>query len=78
MLEHGTVDDILVTNGCIEAFGLCLQAVAQAGDVIVVESPAYYGFLSTIAQLGMLAIPLPFHADPVRAMAEVGRLAGRR
>jgi len=71
-------DDILVTNGCIEAFGLCLQAVAQAGDVIVVESPAYYGFLSTIAQLGMLAISLPFHSDPVRAIAEVARLAGRR
>lgn len=71
-------DEILVTNGCIEAFGLCLQALAQAGDVIVVESPAYYGFLSTIAQLGMLAVSLPFHSDPVRAMAEIARLAGRR
>lgn len=71
-------DEILITNGCTEAFGLCLQAVAQAGDVIVVEAPSYYGFLSTIARLGMLAVALPFHADPAAALAEVARLAGRR
>lgn len=71
-------DEILVTNGCTEAVGLCLQAVAQAGDVIVVEAPAYYGFLSTIARLGMLAVALPFHTDAAGALAEVERLAGRR
>jgi len=75
---HLSADEVLVTNGCIEAFGLCLQAVARAGDVILVESPAYYGFLSTIAQLGMLAVALPFHDDPNRAIAEIERLSRRR
>ncbi|SOE94615.1 transcriptional regulator, GntR family [Burkholderia sp. D7] len=75
---HLSADEVLVTNGCIEAFGLCLQAVARGGDVIVVESPAYYGFLSTIAQLGMLAVALPFHDDPDRSIAEIERLSRRR
>lgn len=71
-------EEILITNGCVEAFGLCLQAVAQPGDVIVVESPAYYGFLSTIARLGMVAIAIPFSPNLATACAEIERLAGER
>lgn len=71
-------DDLLITNGCVEAFGLCLQAVARPGDVIVVESPAFYGFLSTIARLGMIALPLSFFPDPTRALAEIARVAAER
>ncbi|WP_063812642.1 PLP-dependent aminotransferase family protein [Burkholderia cepacia] len=71
-------DEVLVTNGCVEAFGLCLQAVARAGDTVVVESPAYYGFLSTIERLGMTALPLAFARDPARAFSDITRLAKRR
>lgn len=71
-------EEVLITNGCVEAFGLCLQAVAKPGDVVFVESPAYYGFLSTISQLGMLAMPLPFHTSPANAIAEMMRLADKR
>ena len=53
-----TVDPnrICVTNGGQEALLLALKAVAQAGDVIAVESPTYHGLLELIDSLGMLAI----------------------
>lgn len=68
-------ESVLLTNGCVEAFGLCLQAVAKAGDVIIVESPAFYGFLSTIRQLGMSAIALDFHGDLPQALVDLEKLA---
>jgi DNA-binding transcriptional MocR family regulator len=49
-------DDICITNGGQEALLLALRSVAQAGDVIAVESPTYHGLLELIDSLGMLAI----------------------
>ncbi len=53
-----TVDpnEICITNGGQEALLLALQAVADKGDVIAVESPTYHGLLELIDSLGMLAI----------------------
>ena len=56
------IEDLLITNGCIEAVGLCLQAVAGPGDTIVVESPTYPWFLQLIEDLNMLALEVP--TDP--------------
>jgi DNA-binding transcriptional MocR family regulator len=55
-------DDIVTTIGAMEALHLCLRAVAQAGDAIVVESPAYYGALQLIESLGMRALEVPANA----------------
>ncbi len=49
-------DDICITNGGQEALLIALQAVAQPGEVVAVESPAYHGVLELIDSLGMLAI----------------------
>src|SRR5204863_4341549 len=43
-----STDKILITNGCIEAINLCLDAVAKAGDIILIESPAPYGLLQSL------------------------------
>lgn len=56
-----SVGDIIITNGCQEALSLCLRAVAQAGDIIAIESPAYYGTLQVIEALGMRALEIPTH-----------------
>ncbi len=57
------VDDLLITNGCIEAVSLCLRAVAGPGDTVMVESPTYPWFLQVIEDLNMLALEVP--TDPV-------------
>ena len=54
--------EIVTTNGTMEALNLCLRAVAKAGDVIAIESPAFYGTLQIIESLGMRALEIP--TDP--------------
>jgi DNA-binding transcriptional MocR family regulator len=54
-------DDIIVTNGCMEALNLCLRAVAKPGDVIALESPTYFGLLQIIESLGMKALEIASH-----------------
>lgn len=54
-------DDIIITNGCMEALNICLRAVAKAGDTIALESPTYYGLLQIIESLGMKALEIPTH-----------------
>lgn len=58
--QGGSVDpnEILITNGGQEALTLALKSVAEPGDVIAVESPAYYGMLELIESLGMLALEI--------------------
>jgi DNA-binding transcriptional MocR family regulator len=51
-------DNICITNGGQEALLLALQAVANKGDIIAVESPTYHGLLELIDSLGMLAIEI--------------------
>lgn len=55
-------EQIVITNGCQEAFTLGLQAVAQKGDTIAIESPCFYGVLQVISSLGMKALEIP--TDP--------------
>jgi DNA-binding transcriptional MocR family regulator len=55
-------NDIVTTHGTMEALNLCLRAVARSGDVIAIESPAFYGTLQIIESLGMKALEIP--ADP--------------
>jgi len=56
--QGGSVDpgEVLITNGGQEALALALKSVAEPGDVIAVESPAYYGMLELIESLDMLAV----------------------
>lgn len=56
-----SADEIVVTNGAMEAITLALQTVASAGDIIVVEKPAYYGSLNCIEALGMKVLEIPCH-----------------
>jgi DNA-binding transcriptional MocR family regulator len=55
-------NEIVTTHGTMEALNLCLRAVAKAGDIIAIESPAFYGTLQIIESLGMKALEIP--ADP--------------
>jgi DNA-binding transcriptional MocR family regulator len=61
-LRTGTAlshDEFIVTSSCSESLHLALRAVTKPGDVIVVESPAYFGFFRLVASLGLRAIEVP-------------------
>ena len=54
-------EEIIVTNGCVEALNLALRAVAKPGDTIALESPTYFTLLQIIESLGMKALEIPTH-----------------
>ncbi|QKJ85017.1 GntR family transcriptional regulator [Paramixta manurensis] len=49
-------DDILITNGCIEAISLSLRATVMPGDVVAVESPCYFVLLQMLHNLNLRVI----------------------
>lgn len=54
-------EDLIITNGGIEALGLCLRAVAKPGDVVAVESPSYYGLLQLFQEHRLEVVEIPMH-----------------
>ncbi|MEM5295055.1 PLP-dependent aminotransferase family protein [Burkholderia sp. JPY481] len=59
-------EEIVVTNGALEALNLCLMAVTRPGDVIAVESPGFYAALQAIERLDLRAVEIP--VDPVTGL----------
>lgn len=53
--------DIILTTGATESVSLCLMAVTKPGDTVAVESPTSFGFLRTLAVLGLNALEIPSH-----------------
>lgn len=54
-------EEIVVTNGAMEALNLCLEAVARPGDVVVVESPTFYAALQALERLNLQALEIATH-----------------
>ncbi len=60
-------DEVVVTAGCQGAISLSLRVTCKPGDVVVVESPSYYGLLQLIESLGLKVIEIP--SDPQTGMS---------
>ncbi|MDL9997675.1 PLP-dependent aminotransferase family protein [Variovorax sp. J22P240] len=54
-------DEIVVTNGALEALNLCLSTVTRPGDAVLIESPTFYASLQALERLGLEAIEVPTH-----------------
>ncbi|MBN1931531.1 MAG: PLP-dependent aminotransferase family protein [Desulfobacterales bacterium] len=59
--KSGYVDEneIVITNGCMEALSLCLRTVTKPGDTIIVESPTFFNLLQLIQNLGLYVVEIP-------------------
>ena len=66
-------EDILVTNGCMEALNLCLAAVTKPGDTVAIESPAYHGVLQCLESKGLNAIGIRVDPETGLDLAELER-----
>ena len=55
-------DDILITNGCMEAVSLALRVTVKPGQMVALESPTHFGFLQLAREMGLKAAPVP--TDP--------------
>jgi DNA-binding transcriptional MocR family regulator len=72
------VDELIVTNGCIEAMSLAMRAVARPGDTIAVESPTYFGFLQLAESLGLKVLEVPAHPRDGLSITALRELLGGR
>ena len=53
--------EIVITAGALEALNLSLQVVTAPGDIVLIESPSFYGCLQAIESLGRRALEVPTH-----------------
>lgn len=58
---HVDTDDIIITNGALEALNLSLAVVTQPGDAVLVEAPAFYAALQSLEQHQLEAVEVPTH-----------------
>ena len=58
---HVSADEIVITNGALEALNLCLMAVTRPGDTVLIESPTFYAALQSIERIGLKAVEIPSH-----------------
>jgi DNA-binding transcriptional MocR family regulator len=59
-------DDVVTTQGCMEALVFCLRAVTKPGDTVAIESPTYFGIFSTVQSLGLNIVEIP--TDPTEGL----------
>ena len=71
-------DAFIVTQGITEALALALRAVAQAGDTVAVESPAWPGTWRTIEALGLTVVEIPTHPRDGVSLEALESLIGQR
>ncbi|WP_291519129.1 PLP-dependent aminotransferase family protein [Acidovorax sp.] len=54
-------NELVITNGAMEALNLSLEVVTKPGDLVAVESPTFYGALQALERLNLRAIEVPTH-----------------
>ncbi|TLX56641.1 PLP-dependent aminotransferase family protein [Stutzerimonas nosocomialis] len=55
------LEELVITNGAMEALNLCLQAVTEPGDLVAIEAPAFYATLQVLERLKLKAVEIPVH-----------------
>src|SRR6202051_1795345 len=60
------MEEVVITNGALEALNLCLMAVTRPGDVVAVESPGFYAALQAIERLDLRVVEIP--VDPTTGL----------
>lgn len=56
-----TADDVIITNGGMEAIYIALSCVTKPGDTVAIETPIFFGILELVAALNLNVVPIPTH-----------------
>ncbi|VTU45868.1 2-aminoadipate transaminase (plasmid) [Variovorax sp. SRS16] len=60
-------DQIVLTSGAQQALDLSARLLLRPGDVVVVESPCYFGALDVFRALGAEIVEIPISSDGISA-----------
>ena len=75
--KHGVEqDNVIATNGSMQADAFLFQELVGPGDVVVVEAPTYDRTLLSLRQLGAEILAIPLEADGIDVEALAEALAG--
>jgi DNA-binding transcriptional MocR family regulator len=69
-------EDVVITNGTMEAITLALGMLCKSGDTVLVESPTYFGILQVIEHLRLNVVEVPNHPGQGIDVAAVERAVG--
>jgi DNA-binding transcriptional MocR family regulator len=58
-----TENDVVTTQGCMEALVFCLRAVTKPGDTVAIESPTYFGIFNVMLSLDLKVLEIPVDPD---------------
>jgi DNA-binding transcriptional MocR family regulator len=56
-------EELIITDGALQALYIALASVTKTGDQVAVESPCIFSVLEVIANLGLTAVEIPAHYD---------------
>ena len=51
--------ELITCTGCTQGVQVLISILVKPGDVVAVESPAYYGMLEVLSEAGARVLPLP-------------------
>jgi DNA-binding transcriptional MocR family regulator len=74
-------NEVVITNGTMEALTLSLGVLCQPGDTVLVESPTYFGILQAVEHLQLKVVEVPNHpgigidVDAVKRIARSTKLS---
>jgi len=71
-------EDLIITNGCMEAITLALRTVTRPGDTVAVESPTYFGLLQIAESLGIKLLEIPSHPGTGLSIEALAAVLGGR
>jgi DNA-binding transcriptional MocR family regulator len=69
-------DQVIATNGSMQADAFLFQALVEPGDVVVVEAPSYDRTLLALRQLGAELLAIPLEDDGIDVSALQSALEG--
>ncbi len=52
-------DEIIITNGAVEAVHIALRCLTRPGDNVLIQSPCFFCFFQVLEDLGLRAIEVP-------------------
>jgi DNA-binding transcriptional MocR family regulator len=52
-------EEMVITTGCTQALHGMIKLLAEPGDVVACEAPAYYATLEILGDLGIRVLPIP-------------------
>ena len=53
------VEELVITNGCLDAVAMAVEVVSKPNDIIVVTSPCYNGLLQLLSLMNRKVIEIP-------------------